>query len=127
MRVAAVIAATVLVLVMLLQLLLAAGMPFGRAAWGGRHRVLPPKLRWGSLVAAVVLGIAAWIVLARAGHLAPGADAVSVRVLAWVFAGMFALNTLGNLASKSPAERYVMSPATLLLVACFVTVALSSP
>lgn len=123
----AVVAALVLALVIGLQLLLAAGMPLGRAAWGGAHRVLPAPLRWGSLAAALVLTGAAWVLLARAGLVAPGADLLWVRVLTWGFAGMFALNTLGNLASGSPTERTVMTPATLILVVCFATVALRGP
>jgi hypothetical protein len=119
-QIAAIVATVVLALVMLFQLLLAAGLPFGRAAWGGEHRVLPVSLRVGSLLSAFVLGGAAWVVLARAGLV--GVDSVWVRVGTWVFAGLFALNTVGNLASKSAAERYGMTPVTVVLVGCFLVV-----
>lgn len=122
---AAVVATLLLGFGIVFQVLLAAGLPLGRAAWGGRYRVLPPKLRWGSALGALVLGAAAWIVLARAGLVAPGAGSAAVRVGTWVFTGFFALNTLGNLASKSRTERAVMTPITLLLFACFLVVALS--
>ncbi len=107
------------------QLSLAAGLPLGAAAWGGQHRVLPSKLRFASLVSAGVLAIAAWTLLARAELISSGADASLVRIAVWFFAGFLALNTLGNLASKSPVERAVMTPVAALLVLCFVGVGLS--
>jgi hypothetical protein len=122
---AAVIAALLLAIVAVFQLLLAAGLPLGRAAWGGEHRVLPPKLRAGSAAAALVLAAAGWVVLARADLAGPGTQSTAIRLATWVFTGFFALNTLGNLASRSRIERAVMTPATLLLVACFIVVAMS--
>jgi hypothetical protein len=121
----AVVATVVLGLVMVFQLLLAAGLPLGAAAWGGKYRVLPPALRWASLAAAFVIAAIAWVVLARAGFVAPGAEPVAIRVATWVFAGFFSLNTLGNLASESRAERYVMTPATVLMVFCLVIISMS--
>lgn len=122
---AAVVDAVLLALGIVFQLLLAAGLPLGHAAWGGRYRVLPPKLRWGSLAGALILGIATRVLLARAGLAAPGPGSPPVRVATWIFSGFFVLNTLGNLASKSRTERYVMTPITVLLAACFLVVALS--
>lgn len=106
-------------------MLLAAGLPLGRAAWGGKHRILPTKLRLGSLAAVGILGVAAWIILARAGLVAPGAEPVTIRIATWVFAGYLLLNTLMNISSKSQVERYIMTPVATLLVVCFILVALS--
>jgi hypothetical protein len=122
---AALLATVVLAAVVALQLLLAAGRPLGRAAWGGQHRVLPTNLRRGSLAAAVALTAAAWVILTRAGLLGPGGDSLPIAVATWVFAALFALNPLGNFVSKSALERALMTPATLLLAACFVVAALS--
>jgi hypothetical protein len=120
----AIIAAVVLGLVMILQVLLAAGFPLGQAAWRGQYRILPRALRWASLATVAVLGLAAWVVLARADLAVPGAERVAVRVATWVFAGFFSLNTVGNIASRSTVERYAMTPVTVLLVICFIVVAL---
>jgi hypothetical protein len=124
---AAVLAATLLLALVVFQLLLAAGLPLGHAAWGGQHRVLPAKLRRSSALAALVLAGTAWVVLARAGLVPPGAGASWVRGATWLLAASFGLNTLGNLASKSATERWVMTPATVLLVGCFLGVALRGP
>ena len=121
----AIVATIVLGLVVLLQLLLAAGFPLGQVAWRGQYRVLPPALRRASLAAAGVLGLAAWVVLARAGLVASGAASAVVPVATWVFAGLFGLNTVGNLASRSALERRVMTPVTVLLALCFIAVAVS--
>lgn len=121
----AIIAISILALLMCLQMLLVAGLPLGRLAWGGQYRVLPVKLRWGSLLAVVTLGVAAWVVLARADLVAPGDEPLAIQIITWVLTGYWGLNTFGNIVSKSPAERYVMTPVSVLLIACFVVVALS--
>ncbi len=123
----AILASLVVGLVIILQLLLALGLPLGQAAWRGRYRVLPTNLRWASLATVAVLGLAAWVVLARAGLVAPGAESVAIGVATWVLAGFWSLNTLGNLTSRSPAELYGMTPVTLLLVVCFIVAAFSPP
>jgi hypothetical protein len=89
-NVAATIATVVLVLLICFQVLLALGVPVGKAAWGGEHRILPTNLRWSSLAAVFILGLAAWMVLARAGLVPPGADFLAIKIVTWVFAGYFA-------------------------------------
>lgn len=106
------------------QLSMAAGLPLGRFAWGGRSPpALPTSLRWASLAAAPVLALAAWVVLARSGKARPGPDAAWVRAAAWVLAALLTLNTLGNFMSHSPLERAVMTPISLVLAICAFAVA----
>lgn len=125
-RTVAVAAAVVLLAgLAVFQLLLAAGAPLGRAAWGGRHRTLPATLRRASLAAVGVLAAAAWVVLARAGTLPPGPEPLWIRAAAWVFGAYFTFNTVANAVSRSPAERVVMTPVAALLAASFVVVALA--
>jgi hypothetical protein len=122
----AIVAAIVLGLLVVFQLLLAAGLPLGRAAWRGKYRVLPSGLRWASLAAAAVLGFAAWVVLARAGVVAPGPEPIAIFVGTWVFAGFFFLNAIGNVTSQSWVERYVMTLVVLFLGVSFIMVAISA-
>ena len=119
-------AAIVLGLVAVFQLLLAAGLPLGRAAWRGKYRVLPSSLRWASLAAAGVLGLAAWVVLVRASVVAAGSQPIAIRAGTWVFAGFFFLNAAGNVTSQSRVERYGMTLVVLLLGVSFIVVALST-
>jgi hypothetical protein len=120
----AIAAAIVLGFLLVFQLLLAAGLPLGEAAWRGKYRVLPSGLRWASLAAAGVLGLAAWVVLARAGSVAPGPEPIAVRAATCVFAGFFFVNSVGNLTSASWVERYVMTVVVLFLGVSFLVVAL---
>jgi hypothetical protein len=122
---AAVAATALLLLLALFQLLLAVGVPWGRAAWRGAHRVLPKKLRLASLAAAPVLLFAGWIVLARSDLVAPGSSSLWIRILTWAFAVYFSLNTVGNLSSKSNIEKCLMTPVAVVLAVFFFVVALS--
>ena len=104
------------------QALLAGRAPLGRFAWGGQHEVLPPSLRIGSLAAIVAYVVIGWAVLAYAKE--PGGGHGPLRVAVWVIAGFFLLGAAGNLASKSPSERLVMTPVGVVLCALTVAVAL---
>jgi hypothetical protein len=73
-----------------------------------------------------VLGLAAWVVLARAGVVAPGPEPFAIRAATWVFAGFFFLNAVGNVTSQSRVERYVMTLVVLFVGVCFIMVALSA-
>jgi hypothetical protein len=108
------------------QILLAAGFPFGRAAFGGANAVLPAKLRAASAMSALVFCAAFYIVLARAGLVGTAGESAPVRIGIWVFAAIFALSTLANTASRSRWERFLMAPVGLVLTACCIVVALAS-
>jgi len=105
------------------QLLLAAGAPLGRLAWGGQYRVLPTRLRVGSLVSTCLYAVFSLVVLDRAGMLSvlPGQTA---RILVWVIVGLFSLGAIPNLISRSRPERYVMAPLSLFLSGLSLVIAL---
>lgn len=120
-QIAAVAAAVLLVGISVFQVLLALGAPWGSAAYGGGAAgpdgVLPFGLRVASAVAAVILGVAAWVILARADLVRRGP--LSPRLLHWaarVIAAFMVLNTLSNLSSSSPVERWVLGGTTVVLV-----------
>jgi hypothetical protein len=90
----------------LFQVTLAAGAPWGSAAWGGQHPgVLPTRLRRASAVSAVVLGSLA-VAVGSPDLLDPP---VRRRVLLGAV-GYFALGTVMNAASRSPVERAIWTP-----------------
>lgn len=49
------------------QVLLIAGAPLGRFAWGGQHDVLPARLRIGSAVSIALYAVFAVLMLQAAG------------------------------------------------------------
>jgi predicted MFS family arabinose efflux permease len=88
------------------QVTLAAGAPWGAAAWGGRHPgVLPTRLRRASAVSALALGSLA-VAVGSPDLLDP---TVRRRVLLSAV-GYFALGTAMNAASPSPVERAIWTP-----------------
>ena len=122
--IAAIATCVLLGLLALFQIALAFGAPFGEFAWGGKAKVLPSKLRIGSIVSVIIYALIAVILLERAGVIrAVGNDAV-VQVAAWVIFGYFALGILMNVVSRSKRERYTMTPVTLILAALALVVAL---
>jgi hypothetical protein len=107
------------------QLLLAVGVLPISIAWGGRQTELTLALRVASVAAILILGVFVYIIRYRAGLLGSPPAPTSIRVLAWVVTGFMALNTLGNFASLSSAERLLFGPVTLMITAACIIVAAS--
>jgi len=108
----------------LFQLALALGAPWGRLAWGGQHDGrLPRRLRIGSLMSIVIYAFLASIILDRGGVIALYPDAFAT-VAVWVVVGFLTLGVLMNAVSRSRAERFVMTPVALVLAVLALLVAL---
>ena len=103
----------------LFQMLLAAGAPIGFLAWGGQDPgKLPRTKRIASAFSAVMMLFFA-VVFGQAAGLW---EVVGPSVPRWVFLvgiGLFALSTLGNIATSSIPERWLGVPvAATLTLAC---------
>ena len=123
MTIAAIVAAAGFVGIAMFQLALALGAPLGRAAWGGSHRILPPRLRRASAISGLVWLVAAVIVLWRAGLIdVPALPSLVPVVGTWVLVVLSAVGALVNVASSSPWERFGWAPyaATLALLSLVV-------
>lgn len=127
-RVAAIAAAGLFVGLAGFQAALAAGAPWGKAAWGGGQADLGGGLRVASGVVAVLAGGSALVILRRGGHQVwaplpqrwlPGA--------AWTLATYMAVGTLLNAISRSPIERAIWTPIALSLAVLCGLVAAWSP
>jgi hypothetical protein len=105
------------------QLALALGAPIGRFAWGGQHRVLPTRLRIGSLVSILIYVVIALLALDRAELIDVVPDPVST-VGMWVVFGYFVLGIPLNAISRSRPERYTMTPVVAVLAVLSLLVAL---
>ena len=106
------------------QIALACGAPWGRLAWGGAHRVLPRRLRIGSLTSVVLYVAFAVLLLSRTGVL-PGGDSAPVIVLTWVLFGYSVVGVVLNGISRSRAERWTMTPMCAMLAGMTLIIALS--
>ena len=109
------LALTVLLgLLTLLQIGLILGAPLGAFAWGGQHRVLPARLRFGSAVSIVVYGLIVVIAWDRVGAIDMFPHPFS-EVAMWVIFGYFVLGIVMNAISRSKPERNLMVPVSIVL------------
>src|ERR1019366_7227327 len=92
------------------QILLAAGLPLGDAAFGGANAVLSTKLRFASASSALLFVAALYVVLARRGLFGVVGKSTIVHVAIWLFAGVFGISAVANTASHSRWERFLMAP-----------------
>jgi hypothetical protein len=110
--------------VVLFQLALALGAPWGSLAMGGALTgVYPPAMRAAAVAQAVLLAGFAAVVLARAGVAFPRLARPS-RWPAWIVVAFMAVSVILNLITPSGGERLLWAPVTVVLFACSLRVAL---
>jgi hypothetical protein len=110
--------------VVLFQLALALGAPWGNLAMGGAFPgVYPPAMRVAAGLQAVLLAGFAVVVLARAGVAFPRLSHPS-RWLAWIVVAFMAVSVILNLITPSGAERLLWAPLTIVLLLASLRVAL---
>lgn len=125
--IAAILFAVVIGVLVVFQLALAFGAPWGRFAWGGQHPgVLPVGYRIGSGISVLVYGVLALLALDRGGVIDVMPDAAS-QVGMWVVVGFLALGVIMNAISRSKPERFVMTPVALVLAILAFVVAVTGP
>ncbi len=120
---AAALAAVGFVGMMGFQLLLALGVPLGRLAWGGEWEVLPPGLRVGSLVSALIFLGATVVVLERAEIIRGFGKPGLARGSTWFLVILLTFSAGLNLFLGGGGERRVMVPIALVLGALSLVVA----
>lgn len=126
-RIAANTATVLFVVLIILQLLLAAGILPITMAWGGRQQTLTVPLRIASLAAAVILGFLGYVIRRRAGLVGGFPIPTTIIVLSWVTTAYMALNTVMNLASTSTGEKILFTPIAFLLTMSCLLVSISRP
>ena len=124
--VAAVAYALATTAVVVFQLALALGAPWGRYAMGG---AFPGRYPTGMRVAAaaqgLLLALSVGVVLSRAGMALPQWAAAS-GWLTWVVVAFSALSLFLNLITPSADERRLWAPVALVMFVSSLTVALSA-
>lgn len=126
-RFAAIITAGLLGIVVLFQLALALGAPWGQAAYGGQKAELPAPFRAASVVAILVWTAVILMLLRRSGIRvwAPVPDSW-LPVLIWLVVALLAIGVVGNAITPSAVERAIWLPVTALCLAGTVTVAITA-
>jgi hypothetical protein len=106
------------------QAALVLGAPLGAMSWGGSSPVLSAPMRAASAAAAVYLLLASAAMLVRSGDWGRRLPPAPFRWFSLLLALQLALNTLGNLVSKTPAERLGMGGASAIgFVLCLIAFA----
>jgi hypothetical protein len=124
----AIAASSLLLLGAAFQLGLSVGAPWAAAAYGGRAALsdgrLPSRYRAASLITALVLIAIGWLLLLRGGLVGSASENSALTLACWVFAALFAVNTVGNLAGRHPLERWGMGALTACLTVLCVLLAI---
>lgn len=106
--------------VILFQLGLAIGMPWGLASMGGKFPgKYPPKMRIVAIVNMVILSLLAIIVLSRAGLVFPQLAAVSAIGI-WFVVAFSGFGTIMNTITPSKIERIWAPVAAIQLIASLI-------
>ena len=123
----AIIAAFLLIVAALIEVLLILGFPLGEFTMGGQYRVLPPAYRAIAAFSIIVQLAAAAIVLQCGGYMDMWFSTSTSKVICLILAGYFVLNAFMNCFSKSQKERIVMTPLAIIEAICFAATALQMP
>lgn len=111
--------------VIVFQLLLALGAPWGEYAMGGAvPGRYPPGMRVAAAVQGVLVGLLSAVVLARAGVAFTRWSQASARLI-WAVVAVSAATLLLNIITPSTGERALWAPVAFVLLGSSLTVALS--
>jgi hypothetical protein len=124
-QLAAIVACAILAGLGIFQAALIAGAPLGKMAWGGRHDVLPARLRTGSAVSIALYALFAYAALARAQMVPTSVSETATAVVVWALTAYFTLGAVMNGISRSKQERLTMAPVALLLAVLYLVLSLS--
>lgn len=93
--------------------------------WGGRLESESSMYMLES-VSLVVNFFILWFVSMKVGYTKKLVSDRILNIVFWIFAIIFALNTLGNLFSESRLEAFLFTPITIILAVCFLLLATKS-
>ncbi len=107
------------------QLLLVAGAPLGKYAWGGKSRHLTPKLRVASVFSICLYLLFVAFIATKAQFVSIVANDQILNAGMWIFTIYFFIGIAMNAVSRSKSERNVMTPVAAMLAVSFLAVAIS--
>ncbi len=111
--------------ILILQLGLILGAPWGRMAMGGKFGdVFSPKLRVSAAVQLLIVVISVMVVLARGGVLFDSFFEHSSLAI-WCVVALYLVSSVLNLITSSKVERMLGAPTAITMFFSSLTVALS--
>lgn len=123
--IASAIQAVIALAVVVFQVALVAGAPWGEYTMGGQRRgTLPGKFRTGAGISAVVMLAQAGHYLAQAGVFEPLLDASWNSIINWLWFAFAIVGLLLNEISRSKKERNLWVPVLAVSTVCTFIVAM---
>ena len=111
--------------IVIFQLALALGAPWGEMAMGGKYPGrFPPKLRVAAVVQLLLLLFVALIVLVRA-EIVFGEYLEFSRSAVWFVVALLVVSSILNIVTPSKKERMFGAPIAIILLICSSIVAIS--
>ena len=111
--------------VILFQIAMAGGAPWGHLAMGGRYPgQFPPPIRVAAIAQAILLGCFAWVILIRAQVIDSSYYEMS-KIAVWVVVAFMTLSLIMQLVTPSKWERILWAPIVALMLACACMVGMS--
>lgn len=123
LTVSSITGAVLLLAVAVMEILLIFGLPLGEFTMGGRYKVLPPMYRMFAASSVILQLFGAAMILQGGGHMNMWFAGKVIKIICFVFAGFFAVNTVMNIISPSKKEKYVMTPLAAVEACCFAVTA----
>jgi hypothetical protein len=111
-------------IIIVFQIALVLGAPWGHLTWGGRFPgQLPMSMRGVAIFSAVLLMAFAVIVETRAGVWLLNWQRLSQKLI-WVVVAYCTLGVVANAITPSPWERIIWLPVVVVLLVCSLVVAM---
>ena len=105
-------------LMVMFQIMLAAGLPLGQAAWGGEQgKVLPEKYRIASAASSLVLIFSILVVLSETGVINLFGATFS-NIYMWVLTVYLGIGIVMNAVSRSKIERLWAPVVAIMFILC---------
>lgn len=123
LTVSSITGAVLLLAVAVMEILLIFGLPLGEFTMGGRYKVLPPMYRMFAASSIILQLFGAAMILQGGGLMNMWFAGKVIKIICFVFAGFFAVNTVMNIISPSKKEKYVMTPLAAVETCCFAVTA----
>ena len=123
LTVSSITGAVLLLAVAVMEILLIFGLPLGEFTMGGRYKVLPPMYRMFAASSVILQLFGAAMILQGGGFMNMWFAGKVIKIICFVFAGFFAVNTVMNIISPSKKEKYVMTPLAAVEACCFAVTA----
>lgn len=123
LTVSSITGAVLLMAVAVMEILLIFGLPLGEFTMGGRYKVLPPMYRMFAASSVILQIFGAAMILQGGGLMNMWFAGKAIKIICFVFAGFFAVNTVMNIISPSKKEKYVMTPLAAVEACCFAVTA----